>query len=96
MRGARKAQRSRELEWPLLVDHSGPGLIETPAASAAWYSFSVSTWSGSFTQRKMPPLGSSNSAAVPNCSLSASISVSSLVRSAFVRAGTWLAKCGLQ
>ena len=80
----------------LSVDHSGPGLMATPAASAGWNSFSVSTWSGSLTQRKMPPFGSSNSAAVPNCSLSASISVSSFLRRPRVSSGTWASKCAGQ
>jgi hypothetical protein len=43
--------------------------MATPAASD-WYSFSVSTLSGSFTHRKIPPLGVFNSADVPNCSSS--------------------------
>src|ERR1700737_571951 len=94
--GLAKHSRSRLPAWALSVDHSGPGLIATPAASAAWYSFNVSTLSGSFTQRKMPPLGSSNSADVPNCSPSASISVSSLARRPRVSFGTWDVKCGLQ
>src|SRR5216684_3343592 len=70
--------------------------MATPAASADWYSFSVSTLSGSFTHRKMPPLVSSNSADVPNCSLSASIRVSSLARRPRVSFGTCAAKCGAQ
>ena len=44
----------------------------------------------------MPPLGSLNSAAVPNCSFNASISVSSLVRKPRVSFGTWVVKCGAQ
>ena len=56
----------------------------------------MSTLSGSFTHRKMPPLGSSNSAAVPNCSFSASISVSTFARSALRSAGRCVAKCGTQ
>ena len=44
----------------------------------------------------MPPLGSSNSAAVPNCSFSASIKVSSFLRRPRVSFGTWVAKCGAQ
>ena len=52
--------------------------------------------SGSLTQRKMPPFGSSNSAAVPNCSFSASIKVSSFFRSPLVSTGTCSAKCGAQ
>src|SRR5258707_1129651 len=79
--GCAKHNRIRLLPWALSVDHSGPGLSATPAARAAAASFWVSTWSGSLTQRKMPPFGSSNSAAVPNCSASASIRASSLPRS---------------
>ena len=56
----------------------------------------MSTLSGSLTQRKMPPFGSSNSAAVPNCSLSASIKVSSFLRRPLVRTGTCSVKCGAQ
>ena len=44
----------------------------------------------------MPPFGSSNSAAVPNCSLSDSIKVSSFLRSPFVSTGTYSVKCGAQ
>ena len=44
----------------------------------------------------MPPLGSSNSAVVPNCSLSASINVSSLARRPRVNFGTCSMKCGAQ
>ena len=44
----------------------------------------------------MPPFGSSNSAAVPNCSLSASISVSSFVRRPRVSSGTCASKCAGQ
>src|ERR1044072_2069252 len=56
----------------------------------------VSTLSGSLTHRKMPPFGSSNSAAVPNCSFSVSISVSTLARSALRSAGTCVVKCGAE
>ncbi len=49
--------------------------MATPSASAACASLVVSTVSGSFTHRNMPPGGALNSAAVPNCSASASISV---------------------
>src|SRR4029453_16614371 len=41
----------------------------------------------------MPPGGSPNSAAVPNCSASASRSTCSLWASALLSLGTWLAKC---
>src|ERR1700761_8267541 len=44
----------------------------------------------------MPPLGSTNSAEVPNCSLSASISVSSLARNPRVSFGSCELKCGAQ
>jgi len=44
----------------------------------------------------MPPAGVSNSAEVPNCSLRASISVSSLARRPRVSFGTCWLKCGAQ
>src|SRR5690349_1508964 len=79
--GCAKHNRRRLREYEESVDHSGPGLIATPAFVALCESFIASTPSGSLIHRKMPPLEASNSAEVPNDSLSAAVKVSSFTLS---------------